>query len=68
MAIAIISRDHIAWPFHGNSFVSVDGLLVRWRTYAFANPIYVGMHEPSFVATNDDRSDCVHVTIGALQR
>ena len=68
VAVAIKSRDHIAWPFHGNSFASVNSLLVRWGTYALANPIYVGIHEPSFVATNDDRSDCVHVTIGALQR
>ena len=28
----------------------------------------VGKHEPLFVATNVDRSDCVYMAIGALQR
>ena len=43
-------------------------LLVRWSTNALANAIDVDIHGQSFVATDVERSDYVHMLLGALQQ
>ena len=45
-----------------------DSLLVRWSTHVLANAIDVDIHGQLFVATDVERSDCVHLLLGALQR
>ena len=45
-----------------------ERLLVRWSTLVLANAIDVDIHGPLFVATDAERSDCVHILLGALQR
>ena len=57
-------HNHIAWLlFMHNSF------LVRWSKHdVIANTIDVDIHGQLFVATDAERSDCVHLLLGALQR
>ena len=53
-------------------FVWSDSLfaysLVRWSTNVLANAIDVDIHCQSFVAADVERSDYVHMLVGALQR
>lgn len=52
-------------------FVCVDSLLDWLLTdivFSLIRSIYLGIHDPLFVATNVDRSYCVHMVIGALHR
>ena len=44
-----------------------DSLLVRWSTHVLANAIDVDIHGQLFVATDVERSDCVHLLLGPLQ-
>ena len=52
-------------------FVWSDSLfaysLVRWSTNVLANAIDVDIHGRLFAATDVERSDCVHLLLGALQ-
>ena len=41
---------------------------INSNTYVFANAMMVGIHGQTFVATDVERSDCVHVLLGAWQR
>ena len=45
-----------------------DSPLVRWSTHVLANAIDVDIHGPLFVATDAERSDSVHMLLGAFQR
>ena len=45
-------------------FVWADSLLA---TYVLVNAIDVDIHDQLFVATDVERSDCVHLLLGALQ-
>ena len=47
----------------------VGNLLVQWQTHVLANLIKsTGARDPLFVATDADRSDCIHMALGALQQ
>ena len=46
-----------------------DSLLIHWSKHdVLANTIDVDIHGQLFVATDVERSDCVHLLLGALQR
>ena len=44
------------------------GVLIVEHMFSQIHSIYTGVHGPLFVATNVDRSDCVHIAIRTLQR
>ena len=50
----------------GMLFVWTASLFIPWPTHVLANP--VGMRKQFFVATDAERSDCVHLHLGAWQR
>ena len=56
------------------SFVAAGIILVTIRVLTLcaydinAAPVYAGVHDPLFVATNADDSDCMHIALGSLQR
>lgn len=52
----------------GILFVRADRLLVRWLTHVFANPIAAGAQDQLLAATDFERSNSVHMLLGALQR
>ena len=63
VAIAIISRDRIAWLSLWEFFFSCLFIACSLVTNG-----YTGVHGPLSVATSVDRSDRLHMDRGVLQR
>ena len=78
MKVAVVAvRSSCRWYSHIDWVLLREFLLCRLVTCLFVSKhifsqirsMYAGIDEPVFMAaTNADRSDCVHMLIGALQR
>ena len=64
MTVVIIFHDHIAWLI----LWMIACLFVGQQMFLQLTVIDVDTHGPLFVATDAERSDCVHMLLGALQR
>ena len=69
--LALSLRVHIAcsllWKLYAPKLI--DSLqFVGEHMFSQIRPALLGVHDPLFMATNVDRSDCVHVSLSTLQR
>ena len=70
VSVAIASRAHIPWSLLWEFFSCrlVACLFVGEHMFSQIRSMSVGIHDPFFVATNADHTNCVDIVVGTLQR
>ena len=70
VAVCSLVLPHIDWVLLWEFLLCrlVACLFVSEHMFSQIRSMYAGIHETLFMATNADRSDCVHMVVGALRQ